>query len=683
MPAKPVKILIADDEAVIAAQLEELLQGLGHLVAGKAYSAEETLRLTKELQPDLVLLDIVMPSLKQGAETCRHIQKDLNIPVILLTADTGQNALRHANACRPYGIIIKPYQEAQVQVCLESALRQLAERQEQEAQAKYRIIFQQSPVGIFRSTLQGRFLEVNPALARMLGYSSPREALEEIKDVGRDIYLWPRQWEEIVHAVQKSPDHAIVESLYQRRDGERFAGLLHITLVRDANGEPLFLEGILEDITEQKRMEKELKQANAELSQAQQGLQEAKERAEAASRAKSSFLASMSHDIRTPMNGLLGMLQLLEDTELSQEQREYLQMAQNAGKSLLSIINDVIDISKIEAGKLELARVSFCLSQTVAEVLDIFAHEAQSKGCSLKQSITSGTPDELIGDPDRLRQVLLNLVGNAVKFTKKGRVELSVSTPQREPQAAAGHEQLQPAGGRTATLLFTVSDTGPGIPEERIDAVFETFTRERSSQVEASPGSGLGLAIVKRLVERMQGTIAVESEPGEGTSIHVSLPFELSGSLDRSKHAPGHPKPSPRAGSGIILLVEDDPASLKSIREMLRRLGHLVVLARNGQEGLDVMEHVLFDLILLDIRLPGMDGKEVTRRIRACPEPVCTTPIIALTAYAMAGDKEAFLEAGMDDYLPKPVQRADLQDIVEAHLVQRSRNGEQSIVYRT
>jgi two-component system sensor histidine kinase EvgS len=228
-----------------------------------------------------------------------------------------------------------------------------------------------------------------------------------------------------------------------------------------------------------------------------------------------------------------------------------------------------------------------------------------------------------------------------------------------------------------------VSDTGPGIPEERIDAVFETFTRERSSQGEASPGSGLGLAIVKRLVERMQGTIAVESEPGEGTSIHVSLPFELSGSLDRSKHAPGHPKPSPRAGSGIILLVEDDPASLKSIREMLRRLGHLVVLARNGQEGLDVMEHVLFDLILLDIRLPGMDGKEVTRRIRACPEPVCTTPIIALTAYAMAGDKEAFLEAGMDDYLPKPVQRADLQDIVEAHLVQRSRNGEQSIVYRT
>ncbi len=682
MPPEPIRILIADDEAVIATQLEELLQGQEYKVVAKAYSTEETLRLARELQPDLVLLDIVMPSAQQGLQACKRIQQELNIPVVLITGFTQEEILRQANSSRPYGIIIKPFQEAQIRVSIESALRHRSEEQEQQTQAKYRIIFEQSPVGIFRCTLQGRFLEVNPALARMLGYQSPGEALQEIGSTARNIYLWPQQWQEIVRAVQQRPEHAIMENLYLRRDGECFAGLLHIALVQDGSGKPLFLEGILEDITENKRMEEELRKANAELRQTQQSLQEARDKAEAASQAKSFFLASMSHDIRTPMNGVLGMLQLLQETDLNKEQQEYLHMAHNAGKSLLSIINDVIDISKIEAGKLKLSSRPFSLPQTVSEVLGVFAPEAGSKGCALRSSIAEQTPEELIGDPDRLRQILLNLVGNAVKFTKEGEVELSVSALQTAAEVKPETGDVLPDQGPRATLLFTVTDTGPGIQEEKIDGLFESYTRGESTQDKDSPGSGLGLAIVKKLVERMQGSISVESEPGEGTSIHVSLPFKLKAAKEHGSEAAGSSAPSRQPEGGIILLVEDDPASQHSVREMLRRMGHLVVLAKTGQEGLDVLEHVLFDLILLDIRLPGLDGKEVARRIRSSPEPVASTPIVALTAYAMAQDREALLESGLDDYLAKPLDWQALRNAVDRNLVKRSQQGKQAIAYR-
>jgi len=395
----------------------------------------------------------------------------------------------------------------------------------------------------------------------------------------------------------------------------------------------------------------ELEQKNRELAEAKIASEILAEEAKAASRAKSAFLASMSHEIRTPMNAVLGLTDLVLATPLSEEQREYLSLAQSSAESLLGLLDDILDLAKIEAGKMSLEQQPFLLRPLVDQVVALLQPKARKKGLSLTASVERDLPDTFVGDSLRIRQILLNLAGNAVKFTSEGSVAIEVSVIGKEADRYL--------------LECAVTDTGPGIAPENTELLFNDFTQLDASPTRRYGGTGLGLSISRDFALLMSGDITVESCVGRGSTFRFRLPLSpYSGEVGEDTSPAEVPfffKP------GRILLVEDNEVNTRMASAMLKKTGLAVHHASNGQEAVDLWRKECFDMILMDCEMPVMDGFEAARIIRS-EEGAGSVPIVALTAYAMKGDRERCLEAGMTDYLPKPIRARSLYAMLARYL---------------
>ena len=387
----------------------------------------------------------------------------------------------------------------------------------------------------------------------------------------------------------------------------------------------------------------------SERKKVEEELVEMKNRAEAASRVKTEFLANMSHEIRTPLNGALGMLRLLEATPLSRQQQEYLGAVTSSTRRLTRLLTDILDISRIEAGKMTIEKADFRISSLEESILGSFSQSALVKGLDLKIHIEQDIPPTLNGDEARLRQIICNLVGNAIKFTDKGFVRVRVI------KLSEGRDGL-------VRLLFMVEDTGIGLSDGLLLEIFKPFVQAEANYTRRFQGAGLGLAIVRRLVQLMGGELAIDNGGEKGTSVYVSLPFFLSASGQITRTNESNGQKDIKLANLRVLLVEDEPISAMAGKILLEKAGHHVVTAANGQEAITCLSGADFDLILMDVQMPEMDGVEATRKIRAATSLGARReiPIIAMTAYSMIGDREKFLEAGMDGYIAKPVSYNDI-----------------------
>ena len=501
------------------------------------------------------------------------------------------------------------------------------------SEERYRLLFQRSLAGVYRSSVDGRLLDCNDAYSRIFGFSSREECLAAKVT---EVYADPSQRGAFLETLVRQRQLPDFETALKRRDGGTVWVLENATLLTGQGGAPELIEGTLIDITQRKDMEA--------------AMHKAKDAAESANRAKSEFLANMSHEIRTPMNGIIGMTELALDTELTREQREYLEVVRGSAESLLSLINDILDFSKIEARKLDIDRIDFDLTYALEETVRPIAPCAHQKGLELAYEIAPGVPNVLTGDPARLRQIVVNLLGNAVKFTEAGEVFLRVTTESRE--------------GSSVVLRFTVMDTGIGIPPEKQSRIFDAFTQADTSTTRRFGGTGLGLSIASQLVELMGGRIGVESTVGQGSRFQFTLPFTTS---SEAAPKPEHRKLADVRGTAV-LVVDDNATNRRILEGILTNWGMKPTVVDGGRAALAALESAQqagrpFSLVLLDFQMPEMDGFELAARIKG-RQDLAKATIMMLSSMGQRGDALRCKELGVAAYLTKPVRQSVLLDAV-------------------
>ncbi len=403
-------------------------------------------------------------------------------------------------------------------------------------------------------------------------------------------------------------------------------------------------------------IEAQVRERTMALTISEESLRTARDLAEGANRAKSTFLAAMSHEIRTPMNGILGLTQVVLDTELAAEQRENLMLVRFSAESLLSIVGDVLDFSKIEAGKFELEAIPFNVRECVNASVKTLKLRAKERNLLLAFEVSSDVPQLVVGDPARVRQILLNLIGNALKFTERGEIHVSATLDSlKSPQIV---------------LKFSVTDTGPGIPEDRQQRIFGAFAQADESTSRRYGGTGLGLAISSRLAELMGGRLWLQSELGRGSTFSFTALFTLSTQfLTATPETPPPPLAAPPPPAPeiplCVLVAEDNFVNQTLVRRLLEKRGHTVTIVANGKDAVERAMEQTFDLILMDVQMPEMDGCDAARAIRKMEgDSGQRVPIIALTAHALKDDKDKCMDAGMDGYITKPIRPAELFDVI-------------------
>ena len=519
--------------------------------------------------------------------------------------------------------------------------RLISRRLEREAalEQRYRLLFERNLAGVYRMTSNGHIVDCNDACAQILGYQTRAGLLEDTAQqrLGLD--------SEIARLLLVEDRISGAEICLRRQTGRDLWVLVNANLTEGENGQ--FIDGTLIDITELKQTVQALEERTTELDAM-------KNAAEAANRAKSEFLANMSHEIRTPMNGVLLATELAVADNPSPLQREYLETIRSSGEGLLSLLNDLLDLSKIEAGKMELHISDFSLRDCLTECVNLLGTQAQRKNLEVTYAVDENIPEVVAGDCLRLRQVILNLLGNAIKFTQEGFVRIGAAWVRESPERFACH--------------FSVEDTGVGIPGDKLSSVFREFEQADSSTTRRFGGTGLGLTISKKLVQLMGGTMWVESTVGQGSVFHFVVSFRGAvGAVPPMVREPRRERAAKPAAIRLrVLLAEDNEVNKRLAARLIEKQGHRVTSVGNGREAVERMATEAFDVILMDVHMPEMDGLEATRLIRRA-EGVSGrhTPIIAMTASAMKQDRDACFAAGMDAYISKPIYPEALLAMLE------------------
>ncbi|MCP4399435.1 MAG: response regulator [bacterium] len=646
------RVLVVEDERLVAKNIHRQLQQMGYDVPSTVASGKEAIESAVKMRPDVILMDISLQGKMDGVEAAERIRERLDVPVIYLTAYADEPLLQRAKLTTPFGYILKPFQGTELRNTIEIALYNHArDRKLHENEETLRSTIASMDDLVFVLDKDGVFLEYYQPSQQSEWYITPDVFIgKSFKDVLPPHVVQLLEAE--IEAVAATGTVRQCEYALEMTEGVMWFNA-KVSMRHSHDSAIAGFTVVVRNITARKQMEDELRRAKDMAESAQRT-------AESANRAKSEFLANMSHEIRTPMNAIIGFADVLASQVSNEQHKSYLGAIQSSGRSLLTLINDILDLSKIEAGKLALQYEPLRLSELFEELSAVFSLKFAQKHLDFVMDISEDIPPVLLLDEVRLRQILVNMLGNAVKFTESGSIKLSACSSWKTPSPPPSLEERE-GGGDAFDLTISIEDTGIGIPPEARDYIFDAFTQQDAQSTRTYGGTGLGLAISKRLVEMMHGRISLSSEPGIGSLFTIVLhDVSVAETVRVPERAQLFDVERTIFSPATILVADDVEHNRRLVAAYVQNLPGIRLLeAENGEQALSLAKQQQPDLILMDIRMPVMGGYDTTKQIKG-HENLKHIPVIALTAFALKQDRETLMAGGMfDGYLVKPLQRTE------------------------